>query len=70
MAKISHTVDGKIKELYAVLAKAAAQRAVDHVVGCPDPRGADKFIDATIHWLSLTSAEQARWVYDRPRIKS
>jgi hypothetical protein len=70
MARVSKTVDDKIKELYALLAKAAAQRAVDYVTTFSDPRGADKFVDATIHWLSLASAKASILVYDRPWIKS
>ena len=70
MAKISKTVDEKIKDLYAILAKVAAQRAVDHVATFSDPRGADKFIDAAVHWLSLTSAAKANWTYSAPRAKS
>ncbi len=68
--KVSQEVNNKIKELYAVLAKAAAQRAVDYVVECTEPRGADKYVDAAVHWLSLAGAKAARWTYDRPRIRS
>jgi hypothetical protein len=65
--KRTKQVNEVIHELYAILAKAAAQRAVKRVeIG--DAEEADKWAVVAIKWMDKSSAHAIRWVYDRPRL--
>lgn len=66
MSKESKTVQEKVRELYAVLASAAAQRAVDKVKNCSNPFDANLFVDAAVEWLNKAGARAANWTYRRP----
>lgn len=66
--KVSNIVGDKIHELFALMASAAAQRAINHIKIGPDPWAANIWADATIEWLGRSSAERARWTYRTPRM--
>lgn len=67
MGERSKKVWSAVHELYAVMAKAAAQRAVKRIE-CGDAEEADKWALAAIKWMDKSSAQAMQWVYDRPRI--
>ena len=69
MAEQTKTVREAVNEMYAMLAKAAAQRAVDRVVTWGDLDGAEQLAARAAKWLEKSSANAVSWVYDRPRIK-
>jgi hypothetical protein len=65
--KTSKTVQSKINELYAILATAAAKKAVAHVQDYDDTVGAQKWASTASNWLIKAGANAAQWSYDRPR---
>lgn len=66
MSERSKVTWSAVHELYAVMAKVAAQRAVKRIeIG--DAEEADKWALAAIKWMDKSSANAIRWVYDRPR---
>lgn len=67
----SKTVAEKVRELYALMATAAAQRAIDHArngTGGNAVRDAEFWAETTGQWLDRSSAEATRWVYYRPKL--
>jgi hypothetical protein len=67
--KRTKRVTETINELYALMAKAAAQRAVKRIeIG--DPCDADRWATHAIKWMDKSSAHAMRWVYDRPRLNT
>ena len=66
--KVSNAVDCKIKELWAILASAAAKRAVDRIHAWGDVEGAEKFARTAEKWLAKAGAGAARYAYQQPRV--
>ena len=64
----SKTTQAAIAELYAVLATAAARRAVSRVSDWGDIAGAETLATAAVKWLDKSSAEAVRWTYRKPAI--
>ena len=62
------TAQNAIAELYAVLAKAAAQRAVNRVKDHGETADADRLARQAIEWIDKSSADAVRWKYDTPRL--
>lgn len=66
MKRQTQTAQNAIAELYAVLAKAAAQRAVDQVKTWGDTADADRLAAQAVKWIEKSSAKAVQWAYDRP----
>lgn len=64
----SKTVQTAIAELYAMMATAAARRAVIQIVDWGNISKADEMANAAAKWLDKSSAEAVRWIYRRPSI--
>jgi hypothetical protein len=62
------TAQTAIAELYAVLAKAAAQRAVNMVKDWGNTAEAERLADQAVKWIDKSSADAIRWSYDKPRL--
>jgi hypothetical protein len=65
----SKTVQRKINNLYAALATAAAQKAVDSVVERDDMEDAGFWAETAGEWLIKAGAQAADWKYNEPRVK-
>jgi len=65
--KTSKTVQSKINELYAILATAAAKKAVARVQDYSDEAGAQKWAATAGFWLIKAGAQATDWTYNRPR---
>lgn len=65
--KRSQTCQNAISELYAVMAKVAAQRAVNCIKEAGHTAEAERLAETVIEWLDKSSAQAIRWAYDRPR---
>jgi hypothetical protein len=65
----SQTVHNKIHELYALMAMAAARKAIMKIEIASDVAGAEQWADATARWLDKSSAKQVNWVYSRPTVQ-
>lgn len=66
--KRTKTAQSAIAELYAVLAKAAAQRAIDRIKAWGETADADRLARQAVEWIDKSSAEAVRWKYDTPRL--
>lgn len=62
----SKTAQNAIAELYAIMATAAAKRAVWYVTEYGNTVKADEMAEATIKWLDKSSAQAIGWRYRRP----
>jgi uncharacterized cupin superfamily protein len=65
----SKTVQRKINNLYAALATAAAQKAVDSVVEGDDMADAGVWAETAGEWLIKAGAQAADWKYNEPVVK-
>ena len=65
----SKTVQRKINNLYAALAPAAAQKAVDSAVERDDMEDAGFWAETASEWLIKAGAYAADWKYNEPRVK-
>lgn len=70
MAKVSEAVNSRIREMYAVMATAAAQRAVNHIVINGNMEEANRMSGHAESYLRLAHAKAAVWTYMMPRIKA
>lgn len=71
--KRSKTVAEKIHELYALMAAAAAQRAVNLAkegIGENGTLQAEFWAETTGRWLDKSSAQAANWTYTKPRLQT
>lgn len=66
MARVSDTVQEKIKELYATMATAAARKAIARVEW-NDPDKAEEWAKHAEKWLIRAGAAHARRTYERPK---
>lgn len=69
MTRRSQTVQDKIHELYALMATAAAKKAMSSIEDWNDIPAADRWAEATARWLDASSAKQSAWAYSRPIVK-
>lgn len=70
MSKRSNTVAEKMAELYALMATAAAKRAmaaIDKYDGTVAAREAEYWAEMTGKWMDKSSARAVSWTYSRPR---
>ena len=73
MPQRTKTVAEKMAELYALLATAAAKRAIsslEHIASGNATREADFWATQTGKWLDASSAAAVRWTYRTPRLPS
>ena len=61
MPKRTQIAQRAIAELYAILASAAAQRAVKQVVDWGATEKADCLAESAIKWIDKSNAEAMRW---------
>ena len=69
--KQSKTVKAAIADLYAIMATAAAKRAIVSISQCNSinaERDADFWAETTAKWLAKASADSVRWTYRKPSI--
>lgn len=66
MATVSDTVQNRVKELYAILATAAAKRALRKVEN-EDADAAEMWAKHAEKWLVRAGAINARYTYEKPR---
>lgn len=64
---ISKTVQERVQNLWAVLATAAAKKAVDRVTAFNDIEGAERYAETAARWLQKAGANAARYAYQQPR---
>lgn len=65
--KRSQDVERAIKAMYALLAKAAAKKAVSRVEW-DDTVGADKWMSSVERWLEKAGANATRWHFEKPKV--
>lgn len=65
---ISKKVNEEIHALYALLAHAAAKKAVARVEMFSDADGAADWAGHAETWLIRAGADATRWNYSRPRV--
>lgn len=68
MAKASEAVNNCIREMYAVMATAAAQRAVNQIVFHGHTVEADRLASYAEVYLTKAHAKAATYTYRMPRI--
>lgn len=67
MARVSDTVQNRIKELYALMATVAAKKALTKV-SFEEPGAAEKWTMHAEEWLVRAGADYARHTYERSRL--
>jgi hypothetical protein len=65
--KRSQTVSKKVEELYALMATAAAQRAISKI-GYDDANAAEKWAETAAGWMDRSSAQAINWNYRTPKL--
>lgn len=67
MARVSDAVQNRVKELYALMATAAAKKALSKIL-VDEPVAAEKWAALAEDWLVCAGADHARHTYERPRL--
>lgn len=69
MAKRSKTVQTAVNRLYATMAAAAAQQALNRIKW-KEPIEADRWALFAVGWMDKSSADAIKWHYSNPRIET
>jgi len=65
----SKTVQSKINTLWALMAQAAAKKAISQIQICSDANGAERWANHATDWLIKAGAASAHWDYEKPKVE-